>query len=109
MLQAVRNLFALPDLRTRILITLGALFVYRIGCHVPSPGVNAKALADLLRISEGGVFGLVDLFSGGALQRFSVFALGIMPYISCSIIMQLMTTVVPTLERLSKEGETGRR
>jgi preprotein translocase subunit SecY len=109
-LEAFRNLFALPELRMRIFITLGSLFVFRVGCHVPSPGVNALALQDLISSeSGGGVFGLMDLFSGGALSRFSVFALGIMPYISTSIIMQLMTTVIPTLERLSKEGETGRR
>ncbi len=109
MFESVRNLFALPDLRMRIYITLGALLVYRIGCHVPSPGVNPRALQELLQIDKGGVFGLMDLFSGGALSRASVFALGIMPYISTSIIMQLMTTVVPSLERLSKEGESGRR
>jgi len=93
----------------RIFITLGALFVFRAGCHVPSPGVNALALQDLISTEAGGVFGLMDLFSGGALSRFSVFALGIMPYISTSIIMQLMTTVIPALDRLSKEGEMGRR
>jgi preprotein translocase subunit SecY len=109
MIEAFRNLFALPDLRNRFLITLAALAAYRVGCHVPSPGVNARALEDLLSRDAGGVFGLVDLFSGGALSRFSVFALGIMPYISMSIIMQLMTTVIPKLEQLSKEGEVGRR
>ncbi len=109
--QTLRNLFALPELRNRILFTLGMLAVYRLGCHVPAPGVNARALAELMQTSggAGGVFGLMDMFTGGALSRFSVFALGIMPYISTSIIMQLMTTVIPTLERLSKEGEAGRR
>ena len=109
MVEAFRNLFALPDLRNRILFTLGMLAAYRLGCHVPSPGVNARALAELLQTSQGGVFGFMDMFSGGALSRFSVFALGIMPYISTSIIMQLMTTVIPSLEKLSKEGEAGRR
>src|SRR5678809_1375080 len=109
MFEALRNLFALPDLRNRLIITLVALAGFRLGCHVPAPGVNAKALQELLHTDAGGVFGLVDLFSGGALSRFSVFALGVMPYISTSIIMQLMTTVIPQLERLSKEGESGRR
>ena len=108
MLEAFRNLFALPELRKRIVFTLLLLGAYRIGCHVPAPGVNAKALGDLLQ-AQGGVFGLVDMFSGGAFSKFSVFALGIMPYISTSIIMQLMTTVFPALEKLSKEGESGRR
>jgi len=108
--EAFRNLFALPDLRNRILFTLGMLAVFRLGCHVPAPGINARALAELMQNSgAGGVFGMMDMFTGGALSRFSVFALGIMPYISTSIIMQLMTTVIPTLERLSKEGESGRR
>ncbi len=109
MLEAFRNLLALPDLRMRLGVTLVALLGYRLGCHVPAPGVNARALQEILRLNEGGAFGLVDLFSGGALSNFSVFALGIMPYISTSIIMQLMTTVIPQLEALSKEGEMGRR
>src|SRR5690348_7979883 len=109
MFEALRNLFALPDLRNRILFTLGMLAVFRLGSHVPAPGVNARALAEMMNAGEGGVFGLMDLFSGGALSRFSVFALGIMPYISMSIIMQLMTTVIPSLEELNKEGEMGRR
>jgi len=110
--EALRNLFALPELRTRILFTLGMLAVFRLGSHVPVPGVNARALTELMQSSAGGgggVFGMMDMFTGGALSRFSVFSLGIMPYISTSIIMQLMTTVVPALERLSKEGESGRR
>jgi len=108
-IEAFKNLLALPDLRMRIGITLLALFGFRVGCHVPVPGVNVRALQEFLNASGGGVFGLVDLFSGGALSRFSVFALGIMPYISMSIIMQLMTTVIPQLEALNKEGEMGRR
>ncbi len=109
MLETLRNLFSLPDLRRRIVFTLLVLGGYRLGCHIPVPGVNAKALSDFVTTGGGGVFGLVDMFSGGAFSRFSVFALGIMPYISMSIIMQLMTTVIPTLERLNKEGESGRR
>ncbi|MEK7475515.1 MAG: preprotein translocase subunit SecY [Candidatus Coatesbacteria bacterium] len=109
MIEAFKNLLALPDLRMRLGITLLALFGYRLGCHVPVPSVNVRALQEFLNAQGGGVFGLVDLFSGGALSKFSVFALGIMPYISMSIIMQLMTTVVPQLEALNKEGEMGRR
>ncbi|MBZ0253042.1 MAG: preprotein translocase subunit SecY, partial [Candidatus Methylomirabilis sp.] len=85
------------------------LFVYRIGVHVPTPGVDGAALAEFFRASGGNLFGLFNMFSDGALEQLSVFALGIMPYISSSIILQLMTVVVPTLERLSKEGEAGRR
>jgi preprotein translocase subunit SecY len=97
------------DLRRRLLFLLGALIVYRIGTHIPTPGINAAALAELFKSSGGGVFGLLNLFSGGALERFSVLALGITPYISASIIMQLATVVVPSLEALKKEGEAGRR
>ena len=100
MIEAFRNLFALPDLRARLGLTVLALVGYRLGSHVPVPGVDARALQELLRTDSGGVFGLMDLFSGGALSRASVFALGIMPYISMSIIMQLMTTVIPRMEAL---------
>ncbi len=109
MIEAFRNLFALPDLRARLGLTVLALVGYRLGSHVPVPGVDARALQELLRTDSGGVFGLMDLFAGGALSRASVFALGIMPYISMSIIMQLMTTVIPSMEALQKEGEMGRR
>jgi preprotein translocase subunit SecY len=101
------NIARIPELRKRILFTLALLAVYRIGVFVPTPGVNVEALQRL--IARGTVFDLFNLFSGGALEQFSVFALGIMPYISASIILQLLTVVVPTLERLSKEGEQGRR
>ncbi len=101
------NIAKVPELRKRILFTLGLLAIYRIGVFVPAPGVNVDALQRLM--TSGTVFDIFNLFSGGALQRFSVFALGIMPYISASIILQLLTVVVPTLERLSKEGEQGRR
>jgi preprotein translocase subunit SecY len=97
------------DLKRRLWFLLGALIVYRIGTHIPVPGINASVLADLFKSQSGGILGLFNVFSGGALSRFSIFALGIMPYISASIIMQLCTVVVPTLEALKKEGEAGRR
>jgi preprotein translocase subunit SecY len=97
------------DLKRRLWFLLGALVVYRIGTHIPVPGINASVLDELFRGQQGGILGLFNVFSGGALSRFSIFALGIMPYISASIIMQLCTVVVPTLEALKKEGEAGRR
>ena len=97
------------DLKRRLWFLLGALVVYRIGTHIPVPGINASVLEDLFRSQQDGILGLFNVFSGGALSRFSIFALGIMPYISASIIMQLATVVVPTLEALKKEGEAGRR
>ena len=97
------------DLKRRLWFLLGAMVVYRIGTHIPVPGINAAALDELFRSQEGGILGLFNVFSGGALQRFSILALGIMPYISASIIMQLCTVVVPSLEALKKEGESGRR
>ncbi len=99
----------LTDLRQRVLFLLLALVVFRIGTHIPVPGVNPVALAALFDQTRGSIVDLFNMFSGGALQRLSVFALGIMPYISSSIIMQLMTTVIPSLEQLKKEGESGRR
>jgi len=97
------------DLKRRLWFLLGALIVYRIGTHIPVPGINASVLDELFRSQQGGILGLFNVFSGGALQRFSILALGIMPYISASIIMQLCTVVVPSLEALKKEGEAGRR
>lgn len=97
------------DLKRRLVFLVLALVVYRLGTHIPVPGINPDALADLFRQNQGGILGLFNMFSGGALSRFSVFALGIMPYISASIIMQLMSVVVPSLEALKKEGEAGRR
>jgi len=97
------------DLRRRLVFLLLALVVYRIGAHIPVPGINPDQLAQLFQGQQGGILSLFNMFSGGALSRFTVFALGIMPYISASIIMQLMTYVVPTFEQLKKEGETGRR
>ncbi len=99
----------LGDLKRRLWFLVFALIVYRIGAHIPVPGIDATQLAKLFEQQQGGILGMFNMFSGGALQRFTVFALGIMPYISASIIMQLMTVVVPTLETLKKEGESGRR
>ena len=99
----------LGDLKRRLWFLVFALVVYRIGAHIPVPGIDATQLAKLFEQQQGGILGMFNMFSGGALQRFTVFALGIMPYISASIIMQLMTVVVPTLEALKKEGESGRR
>ena len=97
------------DLKRRILFLLGALVVYRIGAHIPVPGIDPQRLAELFQSQQGGILGVFNLFSGGALSRFTIFALGIMPYISASIILQLMTVASPQLEALKKEGEAGRR
>ena len=104
-----QNIFKIPELKKRILYTLALLSVYRIGVHVPAPGIDATALASFFARAKGTLLGLFDMFSGGALERLSVFALGIMPYISASIILQLLKVVIPHLERLSKEGEQGRK
>src|SRR5882762_5849120 len=97
------------DLKKRLTFLLLALVVFRIGAHIPVPGIDPIRLAELFQSQQGGILGLFNMFSGGALSRFTIFALGIMPYISSSIIMQLMTVVSPTLEALKKEGESGRR
>jgi preprotein translocase subunit SecY len=97
------------DLKRRLWFLLGALVVYRIGTHIPVPGINAQVLDELFRGQQGGLLGLLNVFSGGALARFSIFALGIMPYISASIIMQLCTVIIPSLEALKKEGQAGQR
>jgi preprotein translocase subunit SecY len=97
------------DLRRRIIFLILALVVYRIGGHIPVPGIDPVQLAQLFKGQSGGILNMFNMFSGGALSRFTVFALGIMPYISASIIMQLMTYVVPSLEAIKKEGEAGRR
>jgi len=108
-LEALQNIFRIPELKRRVLFTLGMLAVYRIGCHIPTPGIDSVALAHFFKQAQGTLLGLFDMFSGGALERMSVFALGIMPYISSSIIFQLLTVVVPAIEKLSKEGEAGRK
>src|SRR5215813_3323379 len=97
------------DLKRRLLFLLGALVVFRIGAHIPVPGIDPNVLAEMFKSHEGGILGMFNMFSGGALRRFTIFALGIMPYISASIIMQLMTAVSPQLDQLRKEGESGRR
>ncbi len=103
------NIFKIPELKKRILFTFALLIVYRIGVHVPTPGIDRIALSAFFKETAGTLLGLFDMFSGGALERLSVFALGIMPYISASIILQLLTVTIPHLERLSKEGEQGRK
>lgn len=99
----------MSELKARLLFVLGALVVYRLGAHIPVPGIDPVVLAKLFESQSGGILGMFNMFSGGALSRFTVFALGIMPYISASIIMQLLTAVSPKLEQLKKEGESGRR
>ena len=109
MLTAFRNAFRIPELRRRVLFTAGLLIVFRLGCHIPTPGIDGQALSEFFKRAEGTLFGLADLFAGGALSQAAIFGLGIMPYISASIIFQLLTAVVPSLERLAKEGEAGRK
>lgn len=104
-----QNIFKIPELRVRILFTLLMLAVYRIGAHVPTPGINNDELAKFLQKEGGALLGFLDIFSGGALSRLTIFALGIMPYISASIILQLLTVVIPHLSKLAKEGERGRK
>jgi preprotein translocase subunit SecY len=108
-IEAIANVFRVPDLRRRVLFTLGLLAVYRLGAFIPTPGVDTNRLNQFFQQNSGTLFGFIDLFSGGTFRRFTIFALGIMPYITASIILQLLTVVVPTLEKLQKEGELGRR
>jgi len=107
--ETLANMFRIPDLRKRIFFTLGLLAVYRFGGHVPTPGIDGKRLTEFFQQNSGSLFGYIDMFSGGNFRRLTIFALGIMPYITSSIILQLLTVVVPTLEKLQKEGELGRR
>jgi preprotein translocase subunit SecY len=109
MIQTIRNIFSIPDLRKRVLFTLGLLFVYRIGSHIPTPGVDVVALSAFFDEKGGTIFGYLDMFSGRNFRNMTIFALGIMPYITSSIILQLLTVVWPYLEKLQKEGELGRR
>jgi preprotein translocase subunit SecY len=104
-----QNIGKIPELKRRIIATLALLAVYRVGVHIPTPGIDGKVLAGIFEQAKGTLLGFFDMFAGGGLERLSVFALGIMPYISASIILQLLTVVIPTLERLSKEGEAGRK
>ena len=108
MLRGIKNTASLPELRRRLIFTFLMLAVYRIGVQIPTPGINGEALAAFFEKNAGTLFGMFNMFSGGALENFSIFALGIMPYISASIIIQLLTVVIPQLEALSKEGESGR-
>jgi preprotein translocase subunit SecY len=107
--EAFANIFRVPDLRKRLLFALGLLAVYRLGGHIPTPGINLQRWEEFFSSNSGSIFGFFDLFAGGNIRRLTVFALGIMPYITASIILQLLTVVVPTLEKLQKEGELGRR
>ena len=109
MLDTFQNIFKIPELKKRVIFVLGMLAVYRIGCHIPTPGIDGQALAHFFKQAQGTLLGMFDMFSGGALEKLTVFALGIMPYISSSIIFQLLTVVVPAIEKLSKEGEAGRK
>src|SRR3979490_1553290 len=108
-IEAVKNMFRIEDLRNRLFFTLSLLAVYRIGAYIPIPGINAGVLDQLFSQAAGSVLGIFNLFSGGNFRRMTIFALGIMPYITSSIILQLMTVVFPYLEKLQKEGELGRR
>jgi preprotein translocase subunit SecY len=109
LIASLQNIFKIPELRTRIAFTLMMLAVYRIGAHVPTPGINNEELSKFLLERGGSLLGFLDIFSGGALSRLTIFALGIMPYISASIILQLLTVVIPQLSKLAKEGERGRK
>src|SRR5271170_4469952 len=108
-LESVGNIFRIPDLRKRLLFALAMLAVYRLGGNIPIPGIDTHRFEEYIRSNQGSLFGFLDLFSGGMFRRLTIFALGIMPYITSSIILQLLTVVVPTLEKLQKEGEIGRR
>jgi preprotein translocase subunit SecY len=107
--EAIGNVFRIPDLRRRVFFTLGLLAVYRLGGHIPTPGIDIHRWTDFFQRNQGTIFGFFDLFAGGNIRRLTIFALGIMPYITASIILQLLTVVIPTLEKLQKEGELGRR
>ncbi len=108
-ISSFQNIFKIPELKSRVLFTLALLAVYRIGAHIPTPGINGEALSRFLTEKGGALMGFFDMFSGGALSRVTVFALGIMPYISASIILQLLTVVIPAIGKLAKEGESGRK
>ncbi len=108
-LSNIRNIFKIPELKVRILFTLSLLIVYRIGAHIPTPGINGEALSRFLTERAGALMGFFDMFTGGALSQMAIFALGIMPYISASIIFQLLTVVIPALGKIAKEGEAGRK
>ncbi len=108
-ISSFQNIFKIPELKSRVLFSLALLAVYRIGAHIPTPGINGEALSRFLTEKGGALMGFFDMFSGGALSRVTIFALGIMPYISASIILQLLTVVIPAIGKLAKEGEAGRK
>jgi preprotein translocase subunit SecY len=108
-LSSLQNIFKIPELKKRVFFTLALLAVYRVGCHIPTPGINGDALNSFLTAKAGALMGFFDMFTGGALSRVTIFALGIMPYISASIILQLLTVVIPAIGKLAKEGEAGRK
>ena len=109
MISGIQNIWRIPELRARILFTFGMLAVYRGGCVIVTPGINSQVIRDFFAQMQGTLFGLMNLFSGGAMEQLSIFALGIMPYISATIIFQLLTVVIPALEALKKEGEQGQK
>lgn len=109
LIESIRNIFRIPELKVRVLFTLSLLIVYRIGAHIPTPGIDGAELSKFLTERAGALMGFFDIFTGGALSRVAIFALGIMPYISASIIFQLLTVVIPSLGRIAKEGEAGRK
>jgi preprotein translocase subunit SecY len=109
LIEAFQNIFKIPELKKKVLFSLAMLAVYRVGCHIPTPGIDAQALAHFFKAAQGTLLGMFDMFSGGALEKLTVFALGIMPYISSSIIFQLLSVVLPSIEKLSKEGDAGRK
>ena len=109
MLEKLANIFRIPELRTRVLFTLGILAIYRLGSHIPTPGINTHLLEQFFQQNSGSSLGLIDMFSGGNLRRLTVFALGIMPYITAAIIFELLTVVYEPLARLQKEGDMGRK
>ncbi|GHV35683.1 protein translocase subunit SecY [Synergistales bacterium] len=109
MFGSLGDIFRLPDLKRRILFTIGALFIFRLGAVIPTPGINSQAMADLFRSGGGGILDLLNIFSGGALGRFSIFALGVAPYINSSIVMQLLVVIFPYLEKMQKDNEEGRK
>jgi preprotein translocase subunit SecY len=107
--EKVAAIFKIPELKRRVLFTLGMLCIYRLGGHVPTPGIDGSALGEFFASQQDSLFGLYDMFVGGNLSQATIFALGIMPYISASIIFQMLTAVVPFFEKLQKEGESGRK
>jgi len=109
LIKSIQNIFKIPELRRRILFTLGIIFIYRVGGHVPTPGIDSAALGEYFSQARGTIFGLYDMFVGGAFKKMTIFGLGIMPYISASIILQLLGSVIPYFQKLQKEGEEGRR